>query len=77
MPDLVPKNRARFLFEAAQSLGIGGELRRQHLDRDVAPETRVPRTVHLAHAPRTDWGDDLVGAQARTGRECHFSPSTR
>ena len=32
-------------------------------------EARVPRAVHLAHAARTERGDDLVGAKAGAGGE--------
>ena len=33
---------------------IGGELRRQDLDRDLALEPRVPRPIHLAHPARAE-----------------------
>jgi len=59
------RDRPRLLLEASQSLRVGDELRRQHLDRHLAPEPRVAGAVHLAHPARTDRGEDLVGAEAR------------
>ncbi len=41
---------ARLALEARQPVGIRGEHRRQHLDRDLAPEPRVARAIDLAHA---------------------------
>ncbi len=43
--------RARLLLEALQSVGIGGDLAREHLDRDIAREPHVPRPPNLSHAP--------------------------
>ncbi len=58
-------DRAGFPSEPAQSLRVGGELGRQHLDGDVPPESRVPRAVHLAHAASAQQADDLVRAEQR------------
>ena len=44
------RDRARFLLEATEAFRVGGDVRRQDLDRDVAPEPRVVRAIHLAHA---------------------------
>ncbi len=60
-------DRPRFLLETAQSLGIGREFRRQHLDRDVAIQPCVARPVHVAHPARADRRDDLVRAETGTG----------
>ena len=38
--------------EAGEALGVGGEGLGQQLERDLAPEPRVGRAVHLAHARR-------------------------
>jgi len=43
----------RLLFEAAQTIGVRREGRRQHLDRHLAPEPGVPRPVDLAHPAGT------------------------
>ena len=40
----------RFPLEATDALGICGERRRKNLDRNVAAETRITGSVHLAHA---------------------------
>ena len=61
------RGRLRLALEPPKALGVLGELRRQHLDRDVAAEAGVARPVHLAHAARADRGDDLIGAEAITG----------
>ena len=47
-----PGDRARFLFEAAQPIGLRGELRRQDLDRDIATQSAVARTIDLTHPSR-------------------------
>ena len=56
------------LLEAAQAVGIGGEGRRQHLDRDLARKPRVLRPIDLAHPPGADLAEDLVGAELRAAR---------
>lgn len=45
-------DRFRFLLEAAESFSAHRERRRQHLDCDFAPETRVPRLVNLSQHHR-------------------------
>ena len=58
---LIPaSNGSGFPLEAARPVGIGGELRRQHLDRDNATQARVASAVDLAHAPESNLGADLV-----------------
>src|SRR5690349_10145966 len=44
---------------------------RQHLDRDVASEARVARSIHLAHAAGAERRDDLVRPEPRAGGERH------
>jgi hypothetical protein len=61
------RSRSRFTLEPSQSIGIGGKRRRQYLDRDVALQARVARTIHLAHAAGADLTDDLVRAKAGAG----------
>ena len=58
---------ARFLFEAAQPLGVSPHLGRENLDRDLAPQPRIPCPVHLPHPPGPDEVEDLVRPQPRTG----------
>ena len=62
---------ARFALEAGEALGVGRELRGEHLDRDLAAETGIASFVDLAHAPRTQRREDLVGAEAGSGGERH------
>ena len=58
------RHDARLVFEARQAFGVGGHVRRQHLERDVTTEAPVARTVHLAHPARAEPGDDLVFAES-------------
>ena len=46
------------MLEARQPLGVGGD---GHLQRDVAAEPRIVRSIHLTHAAGTERSDDLVG----------------
>ena len=50
----------RLLFEARQTLGIARVLLRQHLHRYLAPQPRVLRQPHLAHATRAELLENLV-----------------
>ena len=52
-------DRARFGFETPAHLGIGGDVRRHDLDRDVAVEPRVAGAIDLAHAARTRCGSTI------------------
>jgi hypothetical protein len=63
---------ARFLFEAAETIGIGGERHWQDLDCDIARETRVPRSIHLAHAARSDRSEDFVWTEASSWHQSHW-----
>jgi hypothetical protein len=44
------REHTRFALESRESLGVGGECARQHLDGHVAPEARVARSIHLSHS---------------------------
>ena len=55
----------------ASASALPAESVRQHLDRDVALEPRVPRPVHLSHAARAERRQDLVRAEAGARRESH------
>ena len=48
------REHPRFALEAGEPIGIARERGWQNLDRDVAPELRVVRTVHFAHAARAE-----------------------
>ncbi len=58
--------RFRLALEAREHVRIRGHRLRQHLDRDIAVELRIPRTVHLPHAARAEGREDLVGPEAGT-----------
>ena len=63
--------RVRLAHEALQPVGVSGEGRGQHFDRDVTIEARVPGPVDLAHAPVAERRDDLVGAEPGAGTDRH------
>jgi hypothetical protein len=50
-------------FEAFQTLGVRGHLRRQHLQRDLAAEGDVGRAKDFAHATCADRRFDAVVAE--------------
>ena len=58
-------DRPRLGLEPPPHLGIGRDVRRHHLDGDVAIEPRVAGAIHLAHAARADALDDLVLGEVR------------
>ena len=53
---------ARFALKPIQAIRIAGEGRWQNLDRDVAAERRVVRTIYLTHAARPERRENPVGA---------------
>ena len=65
---LEPCERRRLALEALAQLGVVGDPRVEHLQRDVAPEALVARAPDDAHAAAPDLlaeaiavGDDVVG----------------
>ena len=67
----------RLPLEAGEPVGVGGEGRGEELQRDVAPEPRVGRAPHLAHAPGAEGGEDLVGSQSTAGGEGQCARDSR
>ena len=65
------RGRTGFLLEAAQSNGIAGPQRRQHLDRDIAVEPRIARPVDVPHASGAEGREDLVRTEAASGHNTH------
>ena len=59
--------RARLAFETGEALRVGGQVRWQYLDRDIATKRRVPRAIDLAHAADTQLGSDFVDAESASG----------
>jgi hypothetical protein len=60
-----PAGGARLELEAAEAVGVASELRRQNLDRHVAPQPRVARAEDFPHAADAHRREDLVGAEPR------------
>ena len=58
------RQQARLAVEAGAPLGIGREEARKDLDRDIAPELRVARAVHLAHAAHAEPREHFVVREA-------------
>ncbi len=54
---------ARFALEPREPVAVGGERRRQELDRDLAPERRVAGPVHLTHPARAQPVENLVAPE--------------
>jgi hypothetical protein len=54
----------RFTLESLAGSNRIGDMRRQQLDGHVPGQSLIARLVDLAHATRTDGGNDLVGAEA-------------
>ena len=63
------REHLRFALEARQAIGIAGERRRQHLDRDVAIQLRIARAIDLAHAAGAEQADNAIEPEGGAGRE--------
>jgi hypothetical protein len=61
--------RAGFLLEALEPMGILRDLLGQDLDRNLATETAVSRSVDLTHPPGPERPEDLIAAEACSGRK--------
>ena len=59
----------RFALKARQAVGVGGERRREDLDRDLTLQLRVGRPIDLPHATHAELRGDFVDAEAGAGRE--------
>src|SRR5580658_389798 len=64
-------HRPRFLLESAQTVGIGSDRDRQHLDRNIAQQTSVACTVDFAHSASTDERNYFVGSELSFRSEGH------
>jgi len=58
-------------LKADKPLRIMGQRSRKNLDRYITIELGVASAVNLAHAARTDGGEDLVRAQFVANRQGH------
>ena len=61
------REHPRLALEAREPIRVARERARQDLDRDVAPELRVARPVHLAHAARAEQRLQVIAAERRAG----------
>jgi hypothetical protein len=61
------RDRPRLAVEPFAKLRVGGQRFGQDLDRDDAIEPRIASLIDLAHAARSDGGENLVRAEAGTG----------
>lgn len=59
-------------LEASEGGGILGEMRREHLNGDVAAELRVTGAVDLAHPAGAERADDLVRTERDSRSEGHW-----
>ena len=71
------RERFGFALEARDTFGILGERFRQHLDRHVAIELRIARSIHFTHATHTQRAGDLERADPRASSEGHQFVGTR
>ena len=69
-------DRLRLALEPPLQIGVRGDMLGEDLDGDRAIEARVMRFVDLAHPAGANGGDDLVGAEARTGADGHDLTAT-
>jgi hypothetical protein len=63
--------RTRLVLETRAHLHVGREMIRQHLERDLAAQPRVARTIHLAHPAGADWRHHLELRETRTWNQTH------
>ena len=66
-------NRASFLLEAPQAVGIFRKCFREDFDGDVAAEARVLRAKHFAHSARANRRDNFVGPYFCAAEEAPLS----
>ncbi len=66
-----PRGGTCLAQEARAPLGLHVAVDADHLDRDVAPEARIARAVHLAHPAGAQALEDLVALDAIAGGERH------
>ena len=67
----------RFQTEATKTVRIARKSWGQNFDCDITLKLCVAGAIDLAHATRTDPGDNFIGAKTRPGSEPHGTDSTR
>ena len=63
----------RYADRVRSPIRVCRQLHRQDLDSDVTTKACVVRAVDLTHAASAEEGDDLVRAEATTGRQGHLT----
>jgi hypothetical protein len=58
------REHLRFAAEAGETIRVARHRGQQNFDRDVTIQHRVVRSIDLAHAARTEGGEDVVRADA-------------
>jgi hypothetical protein len=66
------RQHPRFALEGRQPFGVGGDVLRQHLDRNVAPELGVARAIHHTHPSRTQGRAIVRGSLHAPARAAHL-----
>ena len=59
----------RFAREALAGVGVGGQVRREHLDRDFAAKPQIAGPVDLPHAAAAQRGVNLIRTKPGPGTE--------
>jgi hypothetical protein len=62
---------AGFLLEPLQAVSVARKSRRQDLDCDVAPQSRIARPIHHTHPAGAERREYFVGTEARAGGKGH------
>ena len=65
------REHLRLAAEARDAFEIVGDVRQQDLDRDVAIQPHIARSIHLAHPACADGGKDLVWSETIAGSQGH------
>src|SRR4029453_7141665 len=60
----------RFLDKPATTILVADAVCGQNLDGYLAVETRIARSIHLAHSACADEREDFVGPESCAGLEC-------
>ena len=68
------RENLRFLLESPEIFGIAGERFGEDLDGDLAPKSRVPRAIHLAHPALAERADDFECAKFGTDSQHTSTP---
>ena len=62
------REHLRFALESREPVWVRGKRRRQDLQRDIAIERRIARTIDLAHPARAEGADDFIRTEMRSDR---------